>query len=107
MHNSLSEESFHSVESGSHTPATNAEDSGIDDRSGSIEKVRLQVAEERSKRPEEPVAVSSPTNLSTQATDAQEEDSQPSIVYELFANKKEIKEQAEDSRKVIDTKGTI
>lgn len=34
-----SESSFASYESGSSTPRTNTEDSGIEDRSGSLEKV--------------------------------------------------------------------
>ena len=60
MGNSLSESSFPSIESGSFTVVTNAEDSGIDDRSASLEKVRLEIEEEKHVHGDGPVAVSSP-----------------------------------------------
>lgn len=72
--NSLSESSFPSLESGSFTPVTNAEDSGIDDRSGSLEKVRLEIGEEGHVGQGGPVAVSSPADLSTSLTGGQGED---------------------------------
>ena len=58
--NSLDESSFPSLQSGSFTIVTNAEDSGIDDRSASLEKVRLEIEEER--QGDGPVAVSSPAD---------------------------------------------
>ena len=66
--NGLSESSFPSLESGSFTPVTNAEDSGIDDRSGSLEKVRLEIEEEGHVGRCGPVAVSSPADLSSPLT---------------------------------------
>ena len=70
--NSLDESSFSSLKSGSFTVATNAEDSGIDDRSASLEKVRLEIEEERHAHHDGPVAVSSPADgTSTPLTDSQ------------------------------------
>ena len=74
MENSLSEPSFPSLESGSFTSVVNAEDSGIDDRSGSLEKVRLELGEDRHVAQDCPVAVSSPSNSSTPLAECQEEE---------------------------------
>ena len=52
----------------------NAEDSGIDDRSGSLEKVRLEIGEEGIVKRDGPVAVSSPADASTPLTELQEEE---------------------------------
>ena len=70
--NSLDESTFPSLESGSFTVVTNAEDSGIDDRSASLEKVRLELGEERRVQHDGPVAVSSPADgTSTPLTECQ------------------------------------
>lgn len=70
--NNLDESSFPSIKSGSFTIVTNAEDSGIDDRSASLEKVRLEVEEERHVQHDRPVAVSSPADgISTPLSDCQ------------------------------------
>lgn len=69
--NSLSKSSFPLVESSSFTPVTNAEDSGIDDQSGSLEKVRLEIGDEEHVGDAGPVAVSSPTDLCTSLTENQ------------------------------------
>lgn len=64
--NDISESSVRSGTSESFTPGNNAEDSGIDDRSGSIEKVRLEIVDDGDVvRQEVPVAVSSPAEAST------------------------------------------
>lgn len=63
--NGLSESSFPSLESGSFSLVTNAEDSGIDDRSASLEKVQLEIEDEKHVHSNGPVAVSSPANTST------------------------------------------
>ena len=73
--NSLDESSFPSLESGSFTVVTNAEDSGIDDRSASLEKVRLEIEEEKPVQGDGPVAVSSPADCpSTPLTECQGEE---------------------------------
>lgn len=70
--NSVDESSFPSLKSGSFTVATNAEDSGIDDRSASLEKVRLGIEEEGHAQHDGPVAVSSPADgVSTPLSDCQ------------------------------------
>ena len=69
MVNSFSEASFPSITSESCTPGANAEDSGIDDRSRSLEKVRVEIGEEGQVKPEGPVAVSSPAEASTPITE--------------------------------------
>ena len=70
--NSLDESSFPSLKSGSFAVATNAEDSGIDDRSASLEKVRLEMEEERHVQHVGPVAVSSPADsVSASLSDCQ------------------------------------
>ena len=72
--NNFSESSCPSIGSGSFTPGMNAEDSGIDDRSGSLEKVRLEIGEEGIVKRDGPVAVSSPADASTPLTELQEEE---------------------------------
>ena len=72
--NNFSESSCPSIESGSFTPGMNAEDSGIDDRSGSLEKVRLEIGEEGIVKRDGPVAVSSPADASAPLTELQEEE---------------------------------
>ncbi|KAL9963207.1 hypothetical protein ACROYT_G032385 [Oculina patagonica] len=89
--NSFSESSFPSLEAGSFTPGTNAEDSGIDDRSGSIEKVRLEIGEEGPVVRGGPVAVSSPADVSTSPTEGQGEDKESlSGSFSSDPNKNEI-----------------
>ena len=73
--NSLDESSFPSLKSGSFVVVTNAEDSGIDDRSASLEKVRLEMEEERHVQHDGPVAVSSPADgACTPLTEGQEKE---------------------------------
>lgn len=68
--NDISESSVRSGTSVSFTAGNNAEDSGIDDRSGSIEKVRLEIVDDGNVvRQEVPVAMSSPAEASTPITD--------------------------------------
>ena len=72
--NGFSESSFPSLESGSFTLVTNAEDSGIDDRSASLEKVRLEIEDERHVQCDGPIAVSSPADVSTPLMECQGEE---------------------------------
>ena len=91
--NSLEESSFPSIESGSFTVVTHAEDSGIDDRSASLEKVRLEVEEDsRHGQRDGPVAVSSPADgASTPLADSQgqEKESLPGS-FSSCQNEKEV-----------------
>ena len=76
--NDISESSVRSGTSESFTPGNNAEDSGIDDRSGSIEKVRLEIVDDGDVvRQEVPVAVSSPAEASTPITEIYRGEKQP------------------------------
>lgn len=92
--NSLSESSVPSLESGPFTPVTNAEDSGIDDRSGSLEKVRLEIGEEEQDEPvgqDGPVAVSSPADSTTPLTENyRDENESLTSSYSSDHNKNEI-----------------
>lgn len=76
--NDISESSVRSGTSESFTPGNNAEDSGIDDRSGSIEKVRLEIVDDGNVvRQEVRVAVSSPAEASTPITEIYRGEKQP------------------------------
>ena len=86
--NTLSESSFPSLESGSFTPKTNAEDSGIDDRSGSLEKMRLESGEEYPVKLDGPVAVSSPADASTPVRESQG-DEKKSLTSSLLSDQNE------------------
>lgn len=90
--NSLDESRFPSLESGSFTLVTNAEDSGIDDRSASLEKVRLEIEEERHVQHVGPVAVSSPADgASTPLTECQVQDKESLAgSFSSCQNEKEI-----------------
>lgn len=72
--NSFSESSFASFESGSLTPKTNAEDSGIDDRSASPEKVRLEISENGIGKQNGPVTTPSLADTSVPIMDSKGED---------------------------------
>ena len=88
VRNSLSESSFPSLNSGSFTPKTNADDSGIDDRSGSLEKMRLDTGEEYPLKLDGPVAVSSPADASMPPKESQG-DEKKSLTFSLSSDKNE------------------
>ena len=72
--NSFNESSLASFESGSLTPKTNAEDSGIDDRSASPEKVRLEISENGIGKQNGPVTTPSLADTSVPIMDSKGED---------------------------------
>ena len=106
--NSLSESSFPSLESSSFTPVTNAEDSGIDDQSGSLEKVRLEIGEEEHVGEAGPVAVSSPTDSCTSLTEDQGVDkeslrrsfSSDQNKNDIYSKENEINEDLKESSEI-------
>ena len=71
VQNSFSGSSFTSLESGSLTPKTSAEDSGIDDRSASLEKVRLEIGEDGHGKTGGTLTASSPTGAPVPSLDSQ------------------------------------
>lgn len=71
VENSFSGSSFASFESGSSTPKTCAEDSGIDDRSASLEKVRLEIGKDGLCKTDGTLKVSSPPGAGVLSLDSQ------------------------------------
>ncbi|XP_044184545.1 PAS domain-containing serine/threonine-protein kinase-like isoform X1 [Acropora millepora] len=74
VENSFSGSSFASFESGSSTPKTCAEDSGIDDRSASLEKVRLEIGKDGLCKTDGTLKVSSPPGAGVLSLDSQGEE---------------------------------
>lgn len=117
--NSFSESSFVSTESSSGcSPKTNAEDSGIDDRSGSLDKVKLEIGEEGQVKQSGPVAVSSPADVSTPPTDSQGQENK-SFMSSLLSDQNETPfvfkesgsendaESKEESSEMVDEQGDV